>query len=89
MLARKGIFSRPSMAQSHESARWQRQKACIARLSAHIIPRRKNACSQGHFFEAVNGAVARKCDMATPKGLHRKTFCAYYTTGHVFLQYKT
>ena len=65
MLAHKGIFSRPSMAQSHESARWQRQKACIARLSAHIIPRVTFFCNIKHeknvFSEwAQNGSTGEE-----------------------------
>ena len=59
MLARKGIFSRPSMAQSHESAIWQRQKACIARLSAHIIPRVTFFCNIKHEKNVFFGMGAK------------------------------
>ena len=39
----------------------------------------KNACSQGHFYAAVNVTVRATHERATPKGLLCKAFCDYYT----------
>ena len=55
MLARKGIFAKPSIPQTHLwCVEASAVKNCIAILPADIIPRSKNVCLHKHFREAVN-----------------------------------
>ncbi|MDO4540169.1 MAG: hypothetical protein Q4B48_03555, partial [Syntrophomonadaceae bacterium] len=84
MLAGKGIFAKPSMAQPRaKRGSGEARKTCAARISVHIIPCSKNACWQGHFCKAVNGTAARQARVGrSPKNLRSKDFCAYYTTAN-------
>ena len=82
MLARKGIFAKPSIPQTHLwCVEASAVKNCLAILPADIIPRSKNACSQGHFREAVNTADAPLVRGGVSREeLPSNSSCGYYTT---------
>ena len=61
-LACKGVLTRPSKEAARTTVRGSRSASnAVMRHPATIIPRRKNACLQGRFDEAVKGGGADDC----------------------------
>ncbi len=72
MLACKGIFTQPSIAQAHAVCTGRTPKGLRSKTYCVYYTISKNACLQGHFYAAVNSAGTRSVQRANAQRLAKQ-----------------